>query len=816
MTTLECMNMVFGLFKGALDYCIYNPSNHKGAILKKKEQTLTLSRTCSLPLSFESIDTTIFEMRLLSKFSFSHILVRSRYKSLIPRTQVMTNSTGVDEYGFSSSDEADFLELTNAVDATSTSQAHKRKASSEQTSSIKKIKATERSPKVFQSALSALSRNFGFKSFRLKQQHAISRILEGESAVVVFPTGGGKSLCFQVPALAFEEEDTLLKARREGEHGITLVVSPLIALMKDQVDGLIRRGIAAATIDSSKTRDDYIKTCDQLKKGELKILYVAPERLNNEGFVQQMKYVRGGIRLLAVDEAHCISEWGHSFRPDYLKIARFADEIKAERVICLTATATPRVAQDICDSFKINYSGLFRTSTYRPNLQLLAESGMTKRDLFPKLVNFLRKNKGSTIIYVTLQKHTEELALLLNQEGFKAKAFHAGMQTSAKTKLQDEFMRTDDLIMVATIAFGMGIDKGSIRNVVHFSVPQSLESYSQEIGRSGRDGEISKCFFFVSGEDLHLRELFARGDLPSLESIRRLLNDIFDSETKKLPINGEIQRSHYSQTKEFDIRPTVMDMIYAELELTHGLLRATTSRYQKYSYLAGAQKYDAKISSDRSPAAAAIVSGSEKARTLHHIDVDSVAHLHGVERNEIISKLNEWNAQGVLELRPSQFLNVYKVIKRPPQTTSDIEILAKTIHALLKNRENRALERTEKVLKLITGRACFSKTLAAHFGDELPDGKDECGHCQWCLTHEPIKIEPPPPIPFNQLAFDHILNTVSDRDDPRLLAKLAFGISSPRITQMKLGKSPIFGSMEDHKFMVLLEAFEKVCSACQE
>ncbi|KAA8574219.1 hypothetical protein EYC84_005726 [Monilinia fructicola] len=648
-------------------------------------------------------------MRLPPSFPISHALTKRRYQLLIPRTQAMARSTKVDEYGFSSDDEAAMIDLTNAVDVASTSQGHKRKASSEEISSIIK------------------------KAGRWDIPQAISRILDGESAVVVFPTGGGKSLCFQIPALAFEEEDKLQNSRQEGEHGITLVVSPLIALMKDQVDGLLRRGIAAATFDSSKTREDYIKTCDQLRSGKLKILYVAPERLNNEGFIEQMK-----LRGLPM-------------------------KIKAERVICLTATATPRVAQDICDAFKINSSGLYRTSTYRPNLRLLAESGKTKKDLFPKLVDFLHKNKGSTIIYVTLQAQTEELALLLRQNGFKAKAFHAGMPTDAKTQLQDEFMRNDDLIMVATIAFGMGIDKGSIRNVVHFSVPQSLESYSQEIGRSGRDGEISTCFFFVCGEDLHFRELFARGDLPSLDSIYRLLDDIFDSTTKKLPIHGEIQRSLSSQSREFDIRPTVLGLIYAELELTHGLLRATTPMYQKYSYVANNHIYDAKINADRSAAAAAIASGSKKASKLHHIDVDSAARLYDIERNEVIAKLNEWNAEGALELKPSQVMNVFKVTTRPPQTASEIEVLAETIFSIMKNREEQALERTEKVLDLITGSACFSKKLAEHFGDQLPDGKDECGHCQWCLTHEPVKIQQPPPVPFDQVAFDGILDMVSAR-----------------------------------------------------
>lgn len=202
-------------------------------------------------------------------------------------------------------------------------------------------------------------------------------------------------------------------------------------------------------------------------------------------------HVKGGVRLLAVDEAHCISEWGHAFRPDYLKVARFAKEIRAERVVCLTATATPPVASDVCRAFNIPQAGLFRTPTYRPNLRLLARSFQTKKESYPELRFFLKGHPGPTIIYVTLQKHSEELAEQLREHGFKACHFHASMKPEEKTTCQEEFMASEQLIVVATIAFGMGIDKANIRNVVHYDIPRSLEGYrSVSPARYGTAGMV--------------------------------------------------------------------------------------------------------------------------------------------------------------------------------------------------------------------------------------------------------------------------------------------------------------------------------------
>lgn len=351
-----------------------------------------------------------------------------------------------DEFGLASSDE----EALTGLDATS-SNSLKRKSEDELNNDNKRQAIDGSDLKLPAVATEVLKNRFHLPQFRMKQKEAIARLLNGGSAAVVFPTGGGKSLCYQLPALCFKELDRLSNVRQgHAEGGITLIVSPLIALMKDQGDALKRLGINAAVMDSTKTREEYLATVDAMRNGKLDILYCAPERLNNEGFVAAMANVQGGVRLLAVDEAHCISEWGHAFRPDYLKVARFAKEIQAERVVCLTATATPQVAKDICSAFDIPPAGLFKTTTYRSNLRLHAQSYQTKSESYPKLRAFLHAHPGPAIIYVTLQKHAEDLAEQLRKHKLKARHFHAGMKPEEKTRCQDEFMSSNEVVRIRT------------------------------------------------------------------------------------------------------------------------------------------------------------------------------------------------------------------------------------------------------------------------------------------------------------------------------------------------------------------------------
>ncbi|MGQ0543317.1 MAG: DNA helicase RecQ [Blastocatellia bacterium] len=331
-----------------------------------------------------------------------------------------------------------------------------------------------------------LKHRFGYDSFRMNQEAAISAVLKGKDCVVLMPTGGGKSLCYQIPALMFD--------------GLTVVVSPLIALMKDQVDALRANGIEAAFLNSTQTAVEQVQVFRDVRSGKLKLLYVAPERLLQSGD-QFLDFLRGiNISLFAIDEAHCISSWGHDFRPEYLKLAALKREFPKIPLIALTATADKLVRKDIFDRLELNNAELFVSSFNRPNISYAVEP---KRNSYGGLINFLSERKDqSGIIYCLSRSSVDSLAADLRDEGFSALAYHAGMEKRDRDRHQNLFLTDEAKIIVATIAFGMGIDKSNVRFVVHMDMPKNIESYYQETGRAGRDGLQSEALLFFSWADV--------------------------------------------------------------------------------------------------------------------------------------------------------------------------------------------------------------------------------------------------------------------------------------------------------------------------
>ncbi len=342
-------------------------------------------------------------------------------------------------------------------------------------------------------AKQVLKHQFGFDSFRMNQEAVISAVLEKKDAVVLMPTGGGKSLCYQIPALVME--------------GLTVVISPLIALMKDQVDGLRANGVEASFLNSSQTSADQVKVFQKVRSGELKLLYVAPERLLQSGD-QFIDFLRGiNISLFAIDEAHCISSWGHDFRPEYLKLAALKREFPTIPLVALTATADKLVRKDIVDRLEISDAEVFVSSFNRPNIYYSVEP---KRNSYGQLLHFLDERKEqSGIIYCLSRNSVDSLAADLRDEGFSALSYHAGLDKQARDRNQTSFLNDETKIIVATIAFGMGIDKSNVRFVVHMDLPKNIESYYQETGRAGRDGLESEALLFYSWADVSKLKGFA-------------------------------------------------------------------------------------------------------------------------------------------------------------------------------------------------------------------------------------------------------------------------------------------------------------------
>lgn len=337
-----------------------------------------------------------------------------------------------------------------------------------------------------------LKHYYGFTFYRSGQEAVIRSILSGRDTLALMPTGGGKSLCFQLPALVLP--------------GTSLVISPLIALMKDQVDQLAARGLPVSFINSSLSSDEIDRRTHEVLAGKVKILYVAPERLA-VGFMETLRKIP--ISFVAIDEAHCVSTWGHDFRPDYLEIANHLSKLPTRPTLAaFTATATPEVKADIIKRLSLNNPQTFVRGFDRPNLRFFTRAWLSDYARDQEIVRLIQALKGPGIVYCGTRDKTEELAYFLQAQDIKALPYHAGMDSEERTQVQEQFMQDKVPIITATIAFGMGVDKKDVRFVIHAHMPASLENYYQEAGRSGRDGKLAYCVLLHSGEDEALHEYF--------------------------------------------------------------------------------------------------------------------------------------------------------------------------------------------------------------------------------------------------------------------------------------------------------------------
>ena len=560
-----------------------------------------------------------------------------------------------------------------------------------------------------------LRRYWGYDNFRGIQQEIIESIGAGHDTLGLMPTGGGKSITFQVPALAMK--------------GVTIVITPLIALMKDQVDNLLRRGIKAAAIYSGLTREEIIITIENCIFGDVKLLYVSPERLGSELFQNKLRHMH--VSLITVDEAHCISQWGYDFRPSYLEIANIRKLLPGVPVLALTATATPQVVEDICDKLSNKEFSVFRMRFERKNLVYVVRQTNDKRE---QLIHILNSMPGTAIVYARSRQRTKEYAELLTKAGISATFYHAGLDTSVKEERQQAWQESRIRVMVATNAFGMGIDKPDVRLVVHIDCPDSIESYFQEAGRAGRDGKRSYAVLLYNGADQRKLEKRITDTFPDKDYIRQVYEHL--AFYYQIGIG-----SGYGHTFEFNIDqfchtfhhfPIKVDSAlkilsragyieYTEEQDNQARLKFTISRGELY-------KLENNTSQEEKIITALLRNYGGLFTDYHYIDEGFLASQSAMQPQQVYQTLKGLSQRHILHFIPQKKTPYIHYTQR----REDKELIQFS-PSVYEERLTQFRQRIHAVITYATNdHICRSRQLLSYFGET---DTHDCGSCDVCLSH---------------------------------------------------------------------------------
>ncbi len=623
-----------------------------------------------------------------------------------------------------------------------------------------------------------LQKYFGFNAFIKGQEDVIRKVLERQSAAAIFPTGAGKSLCYQLPAMLLP--------------GLTLVVSPLLSLMKDQLDFLLSHNIPAARLDSTLEKDEYNTILENAKNGALKILMISVERFKNERFRSHLQKMN--VSLFIIDEAHCISEWGHNFRPEYLKLPAYQKEFGIDQTLLLTATATKQVREDMCAKFNILEENVIATGFYRDNLFLQITPTENSEKMDRLLQRIQKTSQEPTIVYVTLQKTAEEIAEFLCQNRINAHPYHAGMETQKRERIQNEFMEGTLACVVATIAFGMGIDKKDIRRIIHYDLPKSIENYSQEIGRSGRDGNPSFCEVLANRDNIHILENFIYGDTPEKSSIRQLLQTIKENRG----FVWEIKETMLSNDLNIRILPLKTLLVYLAME---GIIRPKLTYFDEYSFKYKTHPSDitSLFIGERHQFVATVMKHCHTRKIWTTVDIPSILSSYDTDRQRIIAALEYFEQRDWIELQSRQSIDVYDILTQ----AFHLDDMTEKMVALFKQKEHLEIQRIHTMIRFFKSDACISRQLAGYFGEYLE--QERCGHCSFCksgkaVLHNSTALKPLIHFDFDELSGEFI-RAVGERFSEVNLTKFLCGIYTPVFSKLKIKKLPHFGILEKHPFL---------------
>lgn len=639
--------------------------------------------------------------------------------------------------------------------------------------------------------ISRLQQQFGFSEFRPGQGEVITQLLAGQSSLAIFPTGSGKSLCYQFTALQLPH--------------LTLVVSPLLALIKDQLNFLQQKGIKAASIDSTLTPEQTQQVMREARSGQLKLLMVSVERFKNERFRQFIQSIP--LSMLVVDEAHCISEWGHNFRPDYLKLPDYCRELSIPLVLLLTATATRKVKQDMAIRFGIKPQHIVQTGFYRSNLDLTVlpvASENKLRILKQQLQNF----DGAGIVYVTLQHTAEEVASQLCSMGFAAQAYHAGFDDDKRQQIQHDFMLGQTQIVVATIAFGMGIDKSNIRFVIHYDLPKSIENYCQEIGRAGRDGQLSHCVTLANLDGINTVENFVYGDTPELASFATVIDSIRQGTQAN---RWEVQLNQLANQSNIRLLPLKTLLVQLELQ---GVIKPLYAYYAdvQYRFLQPQAHVLSQFSPERQAFLTQIFTHTQMKRVWGSLDFNALYQATGAERNRVLAALEYLASQQLIELETKQITDVYQVETVKLSTPT----LAEDLYHYFADKEAKEVARIAQLVRFFELTTCLNYNLARYFDDNA--APKSCGHCSVCrgqvakLTYSNTPIWPEDQRisadlnELNQLVSSKGLAPLSLETQCRFLA----GMSLPIFTRLQVRKLAGFGRCENLRYAEIKQKLQNL------
>jgi ATP-dependent DNA helicase RecQ len=568
-----------------------------------------------------------------------------------------------------------------------------------------------------------LSAAFGYPAFRAGQEIAVESVLQGRDTLVILPTGGGKSLCYQVPALLLP--------------GLTVVVSPLISLMKDQVDALEAKGISAAFVNSTLSNGQVSDRMARVARGEIKMLYMAPERFDTGSTAPQLK--RAGVSLLAIDEAHCISQWGHDFRPSYLRMRAVREALGDPPTIALTATATPTVRRDIARQLGLRDPKVVITGFDRTNLSYSVLPARNDAEKDTLLVQVLSDRPGLTVVYAATRKSVERIAGMLQREGISAAAYHAGLDDTHRHEVQEDFMTERVRVIVATNAFGMGIDKANVRAVVHHSMPGTLEAYYQEAGRAGRDGLSSEAILLHAFQDRFTHEYFIKGAYPERELVTRVYTALQRHADKSATVSESLEELASSVTGKASARD--IESSLRVLEQSGAIVKAQESAsLVRVRLLATPERIKRELSNDDDAIALGVL------RALWRAAGNAINDGAIVDVASLPSGLGAAaELHDTLEsLQGRQFITAQRIgggitLVAPSRELSTFEVDWDS----LDRRREAELEKLEAVQRYAYAKTCRRAFVLRYFGD--PAAGNSCSGCDICqgtAAPRPAKADP--------------------------------------------------------------------------